>query len=46
MGSRKMVVMSLFAGQEQRHRLENTLVDTAGEVEGGMNWKTSIALHH
>ena len=36
MESRKIVPMNLFAGQEQRH-IENRLVDTAGEGEGGMN---------
>ena len=33
MGSRKMVLMNLFAGQEWRHR---EIVDIAGEGEGGM----------
>ena len=37
MESRKMVPMSPFAGQEQRHSTVNRLVDTAGEGESGTN---------
>ena len=35
MESRKMVLMNLFAVQEQRHR-RRELVDTVGEGEDGM----------
>ena len=31
-----MVLMSLFAGEQWRHR-QNRLVDTGGEEEGGKN---------
>ena len=37
MESRKIVMMNLFAGQQQRCNAKNRLVDTAGEGEGGMN---------
>ena len=36
MESRKMILMNLFAGQEQR-QTRDRLVDAAGEGEGGMN---------
>ena len=35
MESRKMVLMNLFAGQSGDADLENTLLDTVGEGEGG-----------
>ena len=35
MESRKMVLMNLFAGQPGDAHLENTLVDTVGEGQGG-----------
>ena len=36
MGSRKLVLMNLFAGQEERcRRREKGLRDTEGEGEGG-----------
>ena len=41
--SRKMVLMNLFAGQEQRHRYRG-LVHTAGEGEGGMNRENNIEI--
>ena len=37
MESRKLILMNLFSGQEQRRRQENKLMDTAGEGDGGMN---------
>ena len=36
-----MVLMNLFAGQEQRR----SLADTVGEGEGGMNWESSIVIY-
>ena len=35
MESRKMVLMILFAEQQRRHK-EKRLLDTVGEVKGGM----------
>ena len=35
MESRKMVLMNLFAGQPGDADIENTLMDTVGEGEGG-----------
>ena len=35
MESRKMVLMILFAGSSREADIENRLVDTAGEGEGG-----------
>ena len=37
MESRKMVLMSLFAGRNRDRDIENRLVVTAGEGEGGTN---------
>ena len=37
MESRKMVLMSLFAGRNRDTDIENRLVVTAGEGEGGTN---------
>ena len=37
-----MVLMTLFAGQQWRRRLENRLGDTVGDGEGGMNWERSM----
>ena len=45
MESRKMVLMNLFAGQEQRHRCREQTVDTAREGEGGMNWENSTEIY-
>ena len=36
-GSRKMVQMNLFAGQEQRHRCKERTCGHREEGEGGMN---------
>ena len=33
---RKMVMMTLYARQQKRHRYENRLLDSVGEGEGGM----------
>ena len=45
MQSRKIVLMNLFAGQEERHRQGEWTVDTAGEGEGGTNWESSIEIY-
>ena len=39
-----MVLMNLFAEQEQRYR-ESGLVDTAGEGEGGTNGERSTDIY-
>ena len=36
-----MVLMNLFAGQEQRCRGRNGLEDTVGGGEGKTNWESS-----
>ena len=42
MESRKMVLMNLFAGQKQRCRHRDRLVDTVGEGEGGTYRESSM----
>ena len=42
MESRKIVPMSLFAGNDGDIDVENRLVDTVGEGKGGMNWDSSV----
>ena len=37
MESRKMVLINLFAGQQQRQKHKEQTLDTVGEGEGGMN---------
>ena len=38
-----MVMITLYARQQKRHRcIENTLVDSVGEGEGGMIWESGI----
>ena len=37
MKSRKMVLMNLFAGQEEKHRGREQIVDTERVGEGGVN---------
>ena len=39
---RKMVTITLYAQQKKRHRLQNRLLDSGGEGEGGMFWENSI----
>ena len=41
-----MVLMNLFAGQPGDADLENTLVDTVGEGEGGADWESNIEKVH
>ena len=33
---RKMVMMTLYARQQKRHSVKNSLLDSVGEGEGGM----------
>ena len=33
---RKMVMMTLYARQQKRHRYKNRLLDSVGEGKGGM----------
>ena len=46
MESRKMILMNLFAGQEQRYRHREKTLDIAGEGEGEMygsvTWKLTL----
>ena len=44
MESRKMVLMNLFAGTEQKQR-QKRLVDTVVEGEGGMNLESSFDIY-
>ena len=39
---RKMVMMTLYARQQKRHRDKNKFLDSVGEGEGGMIWENSI----
>ena len=45
MESRKLVLMSLFAGRNGDTDTENKRVDTAGEGESGMNGESSIVIY-
>ena len=38
---RKMVVMTLYARQQKRHRCKNRLLDSVVEGDGGMIWDNS-----
>lgn len=42
MESRKTVLMNLFAGRNGGADIENRLVDTVGEGEGGTNRESSV----
>ena len=42
MKSRKVVQMNLLAGQHRDTDINNRLVDTVGEEEGGTNWESSM----
>ena len=40
---RKIVKMTLYARQQKRHAdVQNSLLDSVGEGEGGMVWKSGI----
>ena len=39
---RKMVMITLYAKQKKRHRLQNRLLDSMGEGEGGMFQENSM----
>ena len=41
-----MVLMNLFAGQPDYADIENTLVETVGEGEGGTDWESYIENVH
>lgn len=45
MESRKRVLINIFAGQN-RDDIENELVHTMGEGEGGTNWERSTTYIH
>ena len=45
MESRKVVLMTLFAGPNRDTNVENGLADTAGEGEDGMSWESSFDIH-
>ena len=37
-----MVMITLYARQQKRHRCKNRLLDSVGEGEGGMIWENGI----
>ena len=37
-----MVMITLYARQQKRHRCMNSLLDSVGEGEGGMIWENGI----
>ena len=39
---RKMVMMTLYARQQKRHKSKEQTVGSVGEGEGGMIWENSI----
>ena len=41
-----MVLMNLFAGELGDADIENTLVDTVGEGEGGTDWESNFENVH
>ena len=41
MAFRKMVMNTLYATQQKRHRCKNRFLDSVGEGKGGMIWETS-----
>ena len=45
MESRKILLMNLFAQQEQRRRIENRLMDTMWEGEYGTNRENNLKTH-
>ena len=42
MECRKMVMMTLYARQQKRHRSKEETIGLCGEGDGGMTWKNSI----
>ena len=43
---RKMVMITLYARQQKRHRcIEQTFLDSVGEGEGGMIWENGIEMY-
>jgi len=44
MKSRKMVMITLYARQQRRHRCIEQLLDSMGEGEGGMIWENGIEI--
>ena len=45
MESRKMVLMNLFSGRNRDADIENRLVDTAGEGDGGTESHIDVYTH-
>ena len=39
---KRMIMITLYAGQKKRHRSQNRLLDSVEEGEGGMIWENSI----
>ena len=39
---RKMVTITLYVRQQERHRCIDSLLDSVGEGEGGMIWENGI----
>ena len=39
---RKMVMITLYARQQKRHRSKEQILDSVGEGEGGMIWENGI----
>ena len=37
-----MVMITLYARQQKRHKCKNRLLDSEGEGEGGMIWENGI----
>ena len=37
-----MLMITLYARQQKRHRYINSLLDSVGEGEGGMIWENGI----
>ena len=42
MESRKMILLNLFEGEQWDAGIENRLVDTIWEGEGGMTWESNM----
>ena len=38
----KMIMITLYARQQKRHSVQNSLLDSVGEGEGGMIWENGI----
>ena len=39
---RKMVMMTVYARQQKRHRHKEQILDSVGEGEGGIIWENRI----